>query len=535
MPYETAEELARRAIEDLVTGRGQALADGVAVSSLVPMRALPFRVIFILGLGEGRFPSAERPDAMDLRAIRRRAGDVSPTERDRYAFLEALLCARDRLVLSYVGRDEQTGERLAPSVVVEELLEVIEAGYLSDARARLTRRPALWRHEEAALTRVLPSAGAEREAARMALTSEAAGELRRLDAEGQARVGLIALPEAVRGQAQRDRLRLSWASLRRFLESPLQGWASAALRLDPDDAEDPSAVRDEPFAPDPRVEMMVLRAAFAEAALDGGDPEAAYRRRVAAVQAQGRWPLDAIGGLFARRHHDVLAAWAAQVGDLGADERGWVARRLRFGAALARERSEEVFPPVVLTFDDDPRDRGSGRPLTVELVGGTELLVGPHALTPLKARRSARRDRLRYGLRGLFAQVAVAAAGLGEDPFTVLLLNGDGRRPDRLVFDPWTAASANAWLTRLTADLLGEAHAYRLPCEVVFDLEPGAPRRGADLLAAWSRNERRGGGSSRYGPIRDPGRVPPPTEGEAEALVEARFGPILDRLREESR
>ena len=36
-------------------------------------------------------------------------------------FLETLLCARERLVLSYVARDELTGERLEPSSVILEL------------------------------------------------------------------------------------------------------------------------------------------------------------------------------------------------------------------------------------------------------------------------------------------------------------------------------------------------------------------------------------------------------------------------------
>src|SRR5690606_36139750 len=57
--YTIAHELARDALDGLAAGRGQQLADGVAVSSLVPMRAIPFRVIFVLGLGEGRFPAPD--------------------------------------------------------------------------------------------------------------------------------------------------------------------------------------------------------------------------------------------------------------------------------------------------------------------------------------------------------------------------------------------------------------------------------------------------------------------------------------------
>ena len=65
------------------------------MSSLLPMRAVPFRAVFVLGLGEGEFPAREREDPLDLRRARRVPGDVSPAERDRYLFLEALLSARE--------------------------------------------------------------------------------------------------------------------------------------------------------------------------------------------------------------------------------------------------------------------------------------------------------------------------------------------------------------------------------------------------------------------------------------------------------
>ena len=112
---------------------GQYLVDGVVVSTFLPMRAIPFRVIFIAGLGEKQFPAADRKNLLDLRQARRRAGDVSPREQDNYMFLETLLSARDKLYLSYVSRDELTGDRLEPSSVVLELQHVLERGYLPNA------------------------------------------------------------------------------------------------------------------------------------------------------------------------------------------------------------------------------------------------------------------------------------------------------------------------------------------------------------------------------------------------------------------
>ena len=50
------------------------------------MRTLPFRAIFVVGLGANRFPTSEQPNPLDLRHQARKAGDVSPAERDRYLF-----------------------------------------------------------------------------------------------------------------------------------------------------------------------------------------------------------------------------------------------------------------------------------------------------------------------------------------------------------------------------------------------------------------------------------------------------------------
>src|SRR5688500_18154112 len=131
------------------------------------MRAIPFRAIFVLGLGERRFPATDRRDSMDLRTAARELGDVTDAERDRYTFLETLLCARDRLVLSYVARDEQTGDPLAPSSVIQELLDVIEEGYLPKACERIVRRPKLRRHEDERMVKIVPEALAELRAAKM--------------------------------------------------------------------------------------------------------------------------------------------------------------------------------------------------------------------------------------------------------------------------------------------------------------------------------------------------------------------------------
>jgi exodeoxyribonuclease V gamma subunit len=90
------------------------------------MRSIPARVIWLLGMDDGAFPRKPQPEPFDLIARRWKLGDRSVREDDRYVFLEALLSARDRLCISYLGRSHLNNQAAPPSVVVSELLDYIE-------------------------------------------------------------------------------------------------------------------------------------------------------------------------------------------------------------------------------------------------------------------------------------------------------------------------------------------------------------------------------------------------------------------------
>jgi len=544
--WPVALELLRGPLEELAGTRGQHLADGVVVSSLVPMRAIPFRVIFVLGLGEGRFPAADRRDSMDLRAARRQAGDVTPPERDRYTFLETLLSARDRLVLTYVARDEQTGDPLAPSAVVAELLDVIEEGYLPGARGALHRTDVpLRRHEDEAQREVLEEAGAEHRARRFGrqLRDARGGELpRRLvppdaarsvarDREVEGLLGLAPLPRGARSRERAPTVRLSIAALRRFLECPLQGWTRAVLRLEGDDPSAEASAGEEPFAPSRLQETIVLRSSFADAVLAGEPVAEVYARRVDAAIARGQWPLGPVAALVAHDHAQVLQAWAERFEALRAE----APRRLRVGAALSSRGGVQARDAIVLSFDDDPRDPGSGRPLAVELVGATELLIDGASVSLLLRHRGGSRGRieeLRHGLRAFFDQAVLAALGEGGGPHASVQLYPDRDAPVRHGCAPLSAADARAWLGELARDLLGGAHPYLFPIDAVLRLADRFDEADGDALVASVEHvrERGGGGQARWGPVRDAVTRAAPEPGRAEAMAERRFGPWLRRL-----
>jgi exodeoxyribonuclease V gamma subunit len=105
---------------------GEFLRGGVTFCALKPMRSIPARVIWLMGMNDDAFPRKNQPLQFDLIARKPMLGDRSVRDDDRYIFLEAMISARDRLCISHVGKSLVDNEPIPPSVVVSELLEYIE-------------------------------------------------------------------------------------------------------------------------------------------------------------------------------------------------------------------------------------------------------------------------------------------------------------------------------------------------------------------------------------------------------------------------
>ena len=108
------------------SARGRYFSGGVTFCGMRPMRCLPFRVIGLLGMNDADFPRREQATEFDLMQSNWRPGDPSKGEEDRYLFLETLLCARDILYISYIGRDLRDNSERQPSILVQELLDFID-------------------------------------------------------------------------------------------------------------------------------------------------------------------------------------------------------------------------------------------------------------------------------------------------------------------------------------------------------------------------------------------------------------------------
>lgn len=110
--------------------QGQHFLSGqVSFCTLMPMRAIPFKVIALMGLNDSDYPRRQPRLGFDLMAKDHRKGDRSRREDDRYLFLEALLSARTHLHISYIGRSIRDNAEKQPSVLVSELLDYANASF----------------------------------------------------------------------------------------------------------------------------------------------------------------------------------------------------------------------------------------------------------------------------------------------------------------------------------------------------------------------------------------------------------------------
>jgi exodeoxyribonuclease V gamma subunit len=106
--------------------RSELLRGGVTVTSLTPLRWLPYRVVCILGFDEaGTGPAGG--DGDDLTAVDPLLGDRDPRAETRQALLEAVLAAGDHLVVTRTGHSVRTNQEVPLAVTLAELRDTIVA------------------------------------------------------------------------------------------------------------------------------------------------------------------------------------------------------------------------------------------------------------------------------------------------------------------------------------------------------------------------------------------------------------------------
>ncbi|MBL4849763.1 MAG: hypothetical protein JKY65_29900, partial [Planctomycetes bacterium] len=348
-------------------------------------------------------------------------------------------------------------------------------------------------------------------------------------------------PDASSAPRSESALRLPLSTLHEFLSSPLQAWGKRRLGFrDADDA-DVLAGDDEPFSTSILDATVLLRAAFydALAAVPVGTPfeeaplERALDARILRAELEGRLPT----GVFLRvergRHLYVLESWRRNVARHFDDATLRSLAIHRFGQATRRGTSDVLAPPVEVEVDlGTPQEP---HVVQVRLHGSTlPVLPGQSGTLQLVLAKKASQ---RHVVRGFLDHVVLAATGnTCEGPFRAVVSPGGWANLEYPKhyrgIRPFTCEEARDYLQLLLRQFLGGPHEVLFPIDVTAPyveewhregVAPGglAARIQASRDDGWNRD------SDDYGPVPQPGRFAPPTDGEA--LAWARLGPLVTR------
>ncbi|WP_280422889.1 exodeoxyribonuclease V subunit gamma [Nocardia carnea] len=114
----------------------------LTVCTMTPMRSVPHRVVVLLGMDDEVFPRGAGLDGDDIPARDPLLGERDPRSEDRQLLLDAIMAARDTLVVVHTGADPVTGAYRPPAVPVAELLDTVRAHVGPEGvPAVLTRHP----------------------------------------------------------------------------------------------------------------------------------------------------------------------------------------------------------------------------------------------------------------------------------------------------------------------------------------------------------------------------------------------------------
>ncbi|MDD2723724.1 MAG: exodeoxyribonuclease V subunit gamma [Methylovulum sp.] len=262
--------------------------------SMLPMRSIPFKVIALLGMNDGEFPKIDRPPTFDLLSQHYRKGDRSRRADDRYQFLEILLSVRQQLLITYIGQSITTNASIPPSVVINELLDVLQDSHqLTDVIIKHPLQPFSARYF-----------GGESDLFSFSVADCATAV--KLAERGQASGNLPAWWQGTIPSIGENIIEIS--ELLQFFRHPQRYFLQQqlAVRLSGITAD---AEEREPFALG-KAEAYTIYQEWIAARLQGGNLS------VQKLQAQGRWLAGAVGELEFNRQQPLVDSFVAAIQNL---------------------------------------------------------------------------------------------------------------------------------------------------------------------------------------------------------------------------
>ncbi|OBK85867.1 exodeoxyribonuclease V subunit gamma [Mycobacterium sp. 1165178.9] len=109
----------------------------LTVCTMVPMRSVPHRVVCLVGLDDGLFPRLGIVDGDDALARCPMTGERDIRSEDRQLLLDAIGAATEKLVITYTGANEYSGQPRPPAVPLAELLDTLDMTTPAKVRAEI--------------------------------------------------------------------------------------------------------------------------------------------------------------------------------------------------------------------------------------------------------------------------------------------------------------------------------------------------------------------------------------------------------------
>ena len=464
---------------------GEYFGEGVLVASLSSMRIIPFKVIYVVGMGEMHFPSTDVDDSLDVRDKQKKQRDIKASERDMYVFLSSLMCAKVHFCASWTCCDDQ----VEPSKPLKDLIhylseyivwnssELVEkvgtddtnkATGLSLEESKQQEAKVLGREMQRSLGFLCSSNDVVK-----ALNQGMQGHVsNRKEIENQEYVRdllkLMPLPQATNAILRCD---FPLRSLIDFLENPALGWTKHVLYLGQKDRFIKSS--DESLAPSFHDTYSILSSTFQEKLLGNASSLPMYHTQVRFLQSLGRWPLGELFQKQERQDMECVGNWISLFRGLFNEQRQEI-QRIVFGKITYPTDSLLCFqtelpwihkPP--LFFDVKKRK--------ISLYGETRLLAPLHrgslALIHQENHSLNIGFILRFALRAFFDYLAlVISLDQTFDSYSSFLLFG--KEPPQvsvLSMGSLSPAHARGYLQALIEDFLLNSHMYFFPCQVLFD------------------------------------------------------------------
>lgn len=298
----------------------QAFVSGAAtIAALQPGRPLAARVVCLVGMNDGAWPQPETLLGFDLIRQYPRPGDRNRRGEERYALLEAILCAKNALIVTYTGRDPRSNVELPPAAPLAELIDTLSA-MTGREREWIVEHPlqpfgtAYFAHRDARLFSF--------DAEHCALTAQ------------QVAVPFVSPATRVAGAGSGD---IALEDLQRYFAHPARYFLREVLGIHLEESEELLEIH-EPFILD-RLAEYHLRAAQFEG-LRAGQEFAATARL---LRARGWLPQGVVGELAARTARDeALPLWQAAQDWLAAERVEPVIARFESAGAWLSARIDGV-------------------------------------------------------------------------------------------------------------------------------------------------------------------------------------------------